>query len=197
MKKIFSMCLLISFTVNSHAQTNKELKIAFINTGTALPPGHLKKLLTQLQHSGFEAGYSFNWQTENDHDWYQDIKLAYFYHRFVQHAIPLYTNFGYRYKYHQLYTQASIGIGYLHSIPATATLKQKPNGGYKNSRGIGRAQAMAAINLEIGYLLKAEAKRPLKIFTTYQQLLQTPFIRAYVPILPYSSLKIGIGIPVN
>ena len=93
--------------------------------------------------------------------------------------------------------QSAIGAGYLHSIPATAKLKLDNNGEYKNDKGIGRAQAMAVLNFSAGYIPHPLGARPLKIFITYQQLLQTPFVKAYVPILPYNILLIGATVPLQ
>ncbi len=198
MKTVFYILLLVMLVNNSSAQKNKQISIAFLNTGTVSPFSQFGKLITNVQHPGVEIGYSFNWNTKNKHDWYQEFKLAYFYHRFVQHAIPLYTDIGYRYKISQKWmAQVALGAGYMHSIPATAKLKLAANGEYKNNKGIGRMQGLAAVNFSIGYTIHPSGKTPLKLFTTYQQLLQMPFVKAYVPVLPYNSLMIGLSIPLR
>ena len=198
MKTIFYILLLVILVNNSLAQKNKQISIAFVNTGTAYPFSHFGKLITNIGHPGVELCYSFNLKTRNKHDWYQEFKIGYFYHRFVQHAIPLYTDIGYRYKFsRKLTAQIALGAGYLHSIPATAKLKLGDNGEYKNDKGLGRAQALAVLNFGMGYISRPSGKRPLKIFATYQQFLQTPFVKAYVPILPYNSLLMGCSIPLQ
>ncbi|MEP6949279.1 MAG: hypothetical protein ABI863_08400 [Ginsengibacter sp.] len=191
------LMLLLSVTLAS-AQKNKEISIAFVNTGTAYPFSQFGKLITGIEHPGVEAGYSFNWKTKSKHSWYQECKLGYFYHRFVQHAILLYTDIGYRYKVSQkLCAQVALGAGYLHSIPATAKLRLATNGEYKNNKGIGRMQGMATVNFGVGYTLHPSGKTPLKLFTTWQQLLQMPFVKAYVPLLPYNSLMVGFSVPLR
>ena len=143
-------------------------------------------------HPGVELSYGFNWKTKPKHDWYQQIKLGYFYHRFVQHGIPLYTNIGYRYKFSaHFFSEAAIGAGYLHSIPATAQFKLDSDGEYQNGKGIGRMQAMFVFNLTAGYTFHPTHKKPVSIFATYQQRIQTPFVKSYVPLLPYNTLMIG------
>lgn len=193
MKTIFYLLLIC--TMQTAAQKNKQIGIAFMNTGTATPFSQFSKLITTIQHPGVELSFGFNWRTAKKHDWYQEIKLSYFYHRFVQHAMPLYTNIGYRYKFSQKWAvQGAVGAGYMHSIPATAQLKLDENGEYKNGKGVGRMQALAAINLGVAHTINASAAKPISIFITYQQLLQTPFIHAYVPLLPYNSLLIGANL---
>ncbi|KAA9039575.1 hypothetical protein FW778_12235 [Ginsengibacter hankyongi] len=198
MKKISLAILFIFSILCSSAQRSKEFSIAFLNTGSAYPFSQFGKLLSGIEHPGIEIGYGFNWKTKSKHDWFQEIKLCYFYHRFVQHGIPLYTDIGYRYKFsNALSAQVALGAGYMQSIAATAKLKLSDNGEYKNDKGIGRSQALAAANFSIGYTLHPSAKKSVKVFITYQQFLQTPFVKAYVPILPYNSMMIGCSIPLN
>ncbi len=187
---LFYFCFL--FTAS--AQKNNHVSVAFVNTASAYPFAKFGKLVTDLNHPGIELGYSFNWKTKKKHDWFQDIKLGYVYHRFVQHAIPLYTDFGYRYKFSGKWaSQAAIGAGYLHSIPATSQFELAENGEYKKKKSLGRIQAMAVFNFGVSYSFAG--KLPLKIFTTYQQQIQMPFVKSYVPILPYNSLMLGVSMP--
>src|SRR5688500_5203137 len=193
-----AICLLSVFFIMTlaSAQKNKEISIALVSTATGYPFSKFGKLVTNVRHPGVEIGYSFNWKVKRKHDWYQEFKLGYFYHRFVQHSIPLYTDLGYRYRIlDRLTLQVALGAGYLHSIPATAKLKLTENGEYKSDKGIGRIQALAAANFGIGYIFNPSSEKSPKIFTTYQQLLQMPFVKAYVPILPYNSLMIGMSVP--
>lgn len=198
MKNICCFFLLLFITTFASAQKNKEISIAFVNAASAYPFSQFSNLFTGVAQPGVEIGYGFNWKTKNKHDWYQEIKFGWLYHRYVQNALSLYTDVGYRYKFSKHWTaQAAIGVGYLHSIPATAKLKLDNNGEYKNDKGIGRAQAMAVVNFGAGYIINPLDARPMKIFITYQQMLQTPFVKAYVPVLPYNSLLVGISIPLQ
>jgi len=194
MKKLIYI-LAFLYATNASAQKNKEISVAFINVGTANPFSQLGTLVTDIKHPGIEFGYSFNWKNKPKHDWYQEIKLGYFYHRFVQHALPLYADLGYRYKFSKSWTaQTAIGAGYLHSIPATAVLKLQSNGEYQNGKGVGRIQAIGIVNVGIAHIFKAASAKPITVFLTWQQLLQLPFIKSYVPVLPYNSLLAGVGL---
>ncbi|MEO6538901.1 MAG: hypothetical protein ABIT07_00130 [Ferruginibacter sp.] len=198
MKSAFYIFLLVLITTNSPAQKTRQISIAFMNAASDKPFAKFGELVTDIHHPGIEFGYAFNWKTKPKHDLYQEIKLGYFYHRFVQHAIPLYTAIGYRYKVSDRWSaQAAIGIGYMHSIPATAQLKLESNGEYTNAKGIGRMQGLAVFNISGSHTLKIKKSQPKKLFITYQQIIQTPFINAYVPLLPYNSLLLGISIPLK
>lgn len=195
MKKLRSLLLLLVLATPGSAQMKKEISISFVNAASAYPFAKFGQLFSGVKHPGIELGYGFIWKSKSKHDWYQEIKLAWVHHRFVQNAFLLYTDVGYRYKLSPHWTtQLALGAGYLHSIPATAKLKLNANGEYKNNKGIGRAQAGAILNFGAAYTIQPLATKPLKIFIAYQQLLQTPFVKAYVPILPYNSLLIGCSI---
>jgi hypothetical protein len=169
------------------------LSLAFTNNHTAFPFSSFSQLVAGEWHPGFEAGTGFNWSEKRKHDWFQDFRIGYFYHQFVQHGIPLYTSFGYRYKFSERWNaQAGIGAGYFHSIPDQQRFKLNENGDYEKLGGIGRGQAMIVFNLSAGYRFNLEKQRPLEVFTTYQQRIQTPFVPSYVPLLPYNTLMIGV-----
>jgi hypothetical protein len=194
MKLIFYSFMLLC-SLHAACQKNKQLSVAFLNAGTATPFSQFGKLITKLQHPGVEIGYTFNWNTKKKHDWRQEIKLNYFYHRFVQHAISLYSDLAYVYKFSPKWTmQAAVGAGYMHSIPATAQLKLGDNGEYKNGKAAGRMQLLGAVNFSVAHILDPNAAKPIALFITYQQMLQTQFIHSYVPLLPYNNLLLGISI---
>jgi len=198
MKKILTaVFILVSLQTFSQRQ-QKFVSLAITTNHTAYPFASFGKLFVKDFHPGIEAGYGFNWKTKPKHDWYQTFKGGYFYHRFVQHAIPLYTQFGYRYKWKDhLQLTSAVGGGYLHSIPATAVLKADNDGTYKNAKGIGRGQALINLSFGAQYMIKKNDRVLFTPFVNYVQQLQTPFIKSYVPLLPYNSLQLGINIPVK
>lgn len=187
-------CLLLS-GVSLAQGRDRSLSFALTNNQTAYPFSKLGSLVAGTYHPGFESGYSFNWRTKKKHDWFQAFKAGYFYHRFVQHAIPLYTQAGYRYKFSQPFSaHAALGAGYLHSIAATAVMKADENGNYQKAKGIGRSQALVNITLGGSYRFTWN-KKPVTAFLQYQQQVQTPFNASYVPLLPYNSFGLGLSTP--
>ncbi|MBK7291724.1 MAG: hypothetical protein IPI78_16645, partial [Chitinophagaceae bacterium] len=162
-------------------------------TQNAYPFGRFVGLFKETIHPGLEIGYGKILKPKEKHEWLGEVKLGYFYHRYVQHGLPLYLNFGYRYKFNsRLAAETSIGAGYMHSIPATAKLKLNQEGEYENNKGIGRMQAMATYAIGFSYVLNPTAAKTIRVFTSYQQRLQFPFVKSYVPLLPYNSFMIGL-----
>jgi hypothetical protein len=192
MKLSLVLILVLYLSISAGAQ-RKYISISAYNTQTALPFGKFLGSFTDQFHPGAEAGLGKNFSTRKKHDWFLELKAGYFFHRFVQHGIPLYLDLGYRYKFNsRLSAETAIGAGYLHSVPATAKLKLNENGTYESNKGIGRMQAMATYGLGIGYTLNPGTVKPITLFINYQQRIQMPFVKSYVPLLPYNSFMIGI-----
>jgi hypothetical protein len=189
---LLAVCFLSVMSARAQHQ-GRFVSVALTNQHSAYPFSAFASLFTKEFHPGFEVGYGFNWKTAPKHDWYQAFKAGYFYHRFVQHAIPLYTQFGYRYKLQEHFRfSAALGAGYLHSIPATAVQKLQEDGTYKNAKGIGRGQALLNFTMGAQYMLFENAQNATAIFMEYGQEIQTPFINSYVPLLPYNHIALGI-----
>ncbi len=194
------MLILFTLTLAASSQSQQKYYIsaAVFSTQTAMPFGKFTALVAKPLHMGAELGYGKNFSIKKKSEWFMEVKAAFFYHRYVQAAIPLTFNVGYRYKIiERLYAASSAGAGYMHSIPATAKLKLNSEGEYKNDKGIGRMQATATFNVGLSYVVTPNAKRPLSIFTNYQQQLQFPFVKSYVPLLPYNSFSFGVSRPVR
>jgi hypothetical protein len=85
----------------------------------------------------------------------------------------------------------------MHSITAAAVLKRNDQGEYDNAKGIGRAQAIVNFAIGANYQIALQSNNPITLSLQYQQRIQTPFVRSYVPLLPYNSLQIGISLPVQ
>lgn len=181
----------LSVSLITYAQRKEQVvSFAVTNHHSAYPFSVFANLFAKDLHPGIEAGYGFNWKSKPKHDWYQTFRAGYFYHRFVQHAIPVYTQLSYRYKLSKpVHLTAALGADYLHAIPATAVLHLNDNGTYKKAKGIGRGQAILSFAAALQYIMHKEKGSAL--FLEYQQQLQTPFIKSYVPLLPYNAVALG------
>jgi hypothetical protein len=196
MRLLFIFVCLITATQAFSQKRETFVSLAVTNQHSAFPFSTFQNLFTREYNPGVEVGYGFNWKTKPRHDWYQAFKAGYFYHRFVQHAVPVYTQIGYRYKLQQLRLMAALGAGYLHSIPASAVLELQEDGTYKNAKGIGRGQALILLSTGAEYVLSKSYRGPT-VFLHYRQQLQTPFINSYVPLLPYNGLALGLSFPIK
>jgi hypothetical protein len=197
MKVFFLSITLFAGTVLT-AQENKYASVALVSTQTDYPFGKFAALAGTPRHPGVEFGYGKSLHSTASKEWFIELRLSYFYHRYVQHGIPLTINFGYRHRFgDQFVLESSLGAGYLHSIPAAGKFKLDENGNYRNNKGLGRAQVAASFSLGAGYTVNPSAQKPFTLFTRYEQRIQFPFIKSYVPFLPYNSLYLGVQRPIK
>lgn len=161
-----------------------------------LPGAGKMGILTLPIHPGFTVGTEFIYKKKNNSEFFQSVVLGYFYHRYAQHGIQLYTEFGYRYNFAcRLAFETKLGVGYLHSIPATGIFEQDSNGEYQQANRFGYAQFMLPV-FSLGALYRLHNTN-ISIFFNYQFWLQMPFVKQYVPVLPNTALHLGVVFPIN
>jgi hypothetical protein len=182
--------------LSAKAQKNRfdHYSVAFTNLHTNLPFQSFTGLFTKEFHPGLEISTGFKWKEKPKHDWFQEFSFGYSYHRWVQHSIAIYTSACYRYKFpKRFYSDVSIGAGYLHAIADSKIFKLQSDGNYKKKFNWGRPQVMAGLSIGIG----KSFSNGKAVFLKYQQRLQAPFIKSYVPLLPENMMHIGLTIPVH
>lgn len=191
--KNFIFCLL--FTTMTPVIAQNSYSLSLFNNATQLPMASFSAVWKQPLHPGITAGYEFHWKENSN--WFQTVKIGYFYHQFVQSGIQLYSDFGYRKTFKKgLFIDASICVGYLHSFILADQAKLNFGGNYETKNGVGRAQAMAGLTPGFGYRFQLK-DRMVSVFTNYQVWLQFPFVPGYVPILPNGSVHLGARVAIN
>ena len=189
---VVTICTSICFSVKAQKRVFDHYSIAVSTMHTNFPFRSFSSLFTKEYHPGFEISSGFTWKEKPKHDYYQEIQFGYSYHRWVQHSVTLYTSAGYRYKFPKVFTSdISIGAGYLHAIADSRLFKLQNDGTYQKKFNWGRSQVMGALSIGIGKSFSSGKT----MFLKYQQRLQTPFIRSYVPVLPANVIQLGITIP--
>ncbi len=174
----------------------EHISISFTNSHTSMPFGKFKGLLMDEFHPGFELGTGLSWKNWSRHNLFQEFKFGYSYHRWVQHSLVLYTELGYRYKFPKGFgATMKLGGGYMRAIVANQVFTDDENDGEKWEKiKLGRSQAIVTASIGISQNFQ---KPHCTLFLEYQQRLQTPFIRSYVPMLPYNIIMVGFKIPLK
>jgi len=189
---VVTICTSVCLSAEAQKHVLDNYSIAITTLHTNLPFRSFSSLFTKEYHPGFEIGSGFKWKEKPKHDWYQQFQFGYSYQRWVQHSISLYTSVGYRYKFPKGFVaDISIGAGYLHATPDSKLFKLQSDGTYKKKFNWGRPQVMGAFGIGIGKSFGSGKT----IFIKYQQRMQTPFIKSYVPVLPDNMMQLGITIP--
>jgi hypothetical protein len=111
MKNCFTVLVLFT-AINVTAQQNKYISAAVVSTQTDYPFGKFTSLIGRPLHPGVEFGYGKNINPKTNKEWFLELRLGYFFHRFVQHGVPVTINFGYRHRVGDHFTlQSSLGAG--------------------------------------------------------------------------------------
>ena len=201
MKKSNYLLVLLITSTFLQAQTSKTHKqkyyqVAVSNSHSVKPFGSFLSLFYEDFHPGIEFGYGSVLKSKNKHQWVLESRLSYMYHRWVQHNIALYAAGGYRYSVTPSWlAEIKLGAGYQHSIANSKVFTITESEGVGKKNNFGRSQAIANVGFGVSKILSPPAG--IRVFVEYKQQIQTPFIKEYVPILPYNSLLIGIAIPRN
>lgn len=198
MKRIYVFLIIVLLTVPQMHGAKKPLLywgVAVNNFVTAKPISGFPKIFYSQFHPGITISTGFNWKEKPKHNWMQSFKAGYFSHRFVQRSIMLYTEFGYRYKLgSKIGLSIAAGAGYLHMIPATQQFEKNADGEWEKKKLKSRPQALISLSMGIDYKMTSSGCRA---FIRYQNMLQTPFVPGYVPLLPYNVLHVGFTVPVS
>lgn len=183
-----SLCLSSVSTFAQHKLTQITFETG--NAITALPFIGAPQLFYTNYHPFTTIGARLVWKEKGKHAWEQSFNLGYIYHRFVQHSIPLFTETIYRYDFNKSFSmRAHLGLGYLHSIPGTDRFELNDQGEYEKITNLGRAQACVKFSISAAYAINQE----LHLTLNYGVLGQMPFVKSYVPLLPYNSIQLGIA----
>ncbi|MCO6495644.1 MAG: hypothetical protein J5I91_08210 [Bacteroidetes bacterium] len=194
MKKLIIISFLVLSSLGKLQAAHEQsypITFSIFNNGTMLPGSGYAGVFSKTIHPGFTIGTSYDYVIKEKSRLFQTFKFGYFYHRFSQNAVQLYSELGYQHKiYSALYAQSLLGIGYLHSF---ADLQQfeLEDGEYHQVGKFGRPQFMSTFSLLLGYDFSHSCHFPMEFFLQYQFWLQMPFVNKYVPILPNSALHLG------
>lgn len=195
--KFFPLCLL--FSLNLHGQEAlpskaKYYRFAISNSHTAKPLGSFFSLFHKEIHPGFEISRGKIFHRAKKHQWFGELTLSYLYHRWVQQNGAVSANGGYRRLLEESWgASVKLGAGYQASMPAGKVYAITDNG-LKEKGRILRSQVIAAIYIGAD---KTINKRGVKVFMDYQQKIQMPFIKEYVPLLPYNTVLLGVNFPIH
>jgi len=200
MRKFLLLLPCMYTVIAAEAQQKKRqtyVMAAISNAHTAKPLGSFIALFTEEIHPGFEVGGGINWKSKPKHDWFQEVRFGYFYHRYVQHSLSFYTDFGYRYKLPlDISLEARLGGGFTRVIVANEVFMDGLDKGRQYTQIVsGRSQAIITSSFVVNKGISK--KTASKVFFQYQQRVQTPFVQSYIPLLPYNMAMFGATFPLH
>jgi outer membrane receptor protein involved in Fe transport len=184
--------LLHTFAQEKQPAAKKPLTLSLFNTGSQLPGSGVLGVFTLPVHPGICVGTEFSYNQSKTNQWFQTAKVGAFYHQLAQTAIQLYTEAGYRRVFSEKFSgEFRLGGGYLHAIPATEVFEQTESGTWEKSNSLGRPMGTFTTSLGVNYHLNKD----IRLTLGYQFSMQLPFVREYVPLLPYTAIHAGVAFP--
>ncbi len=199
MKKIVLLLFLLPLAGFAQSDSARYIPLRFtlFNNGTFLPGGGKAAVFSVPVHPGIEIAAEHAWHTGDKSQLFQTAVLGYYYHKFSQHGIRLYTELGWRYKGEcRLGFEVRLGAGYLHAIPDVQIFTLNDDGEYVKAAKFGRPEfILPSVALALNYDLKKDDPLSPKIQFAYQLWMMMPFVKNYVPVLPNSALHLGIIVP--
>lgn len=210
---VFAIVILLSSgikTIVAQSWKSKPFSVAVINNNTLPFPRSVDATFNEPLHPGVAIGYEFGWfetikspifrnintfalggKKVNTGKWFQNIGLAYYYHKNLNHAFTLTTQGGYRRYIGKFSAEASIHAGYLHALSETERSVQQSDGSWKSQTGIGRSYLITGAGVGIGYDAGYHYNIR-RIFLNYDYRIQLPFSSGYVKVLPNGLLSLGV-----
>ena len=198
--KLLSFLALITLTINVNAQEVKEIPFTFslTNTSTSLPTSSIFGINNFPIHPGITIGSYTVLKESEKSKLIQNYKIGYFYHRLSQQAIQLYTETEYQTKlFKSISGNIDLGVGYLHSFNEREQFELNDNGDYVKKKNFGKAQLMFGTSFGLSYSFLNENCLLSRVFINSQFWFQTPFVKSYVPLLPQTTLYLGVELPIK
>ena len=192
-KTLFSLLLLLSLTgmAQEAGKTEKTIpvSISLFNNSPQMPFGGTFGITSTPVHPGLSLSTSHSWNKNPDNRIYQTFNLAYFFHRFSEHGIMLYSEIAYMRRFNSNWSAGVLlGLGLEHSIADFPIYRMIDNEYQRVSRW-GRPQFMGSLSAEVDYKPNC---LPFPLFFKYQFWMHGPFVANYVPVLPATAVHIGV-----
>jgi ATP-dependent RNA helicase RhlE len=188
---------LISIIVSNKAYSQKDtlyfpISIEVNHNATQLPgSGYLGFINTPI-HPGVTIGTYKSYFAIKKHSLSQTFKLGYMYHQYSHTAFQLTTELSYSYAFSESFNiNANLGVGNLYSFTDVDAFQLTVDSVYKKKNLYGRSQFTGGFLLGLNYTIIKESKAPITLFFNYRFWLQAPFVKQYVPVLPYTTISLG------
>lgn len=195
MTKFFFSTFFITQICFSLFSQNSKTGFLISNNNTSFPVLGYPQLFYSQFHPGIDTYHEWKMnKSEKSQLWYS-FNIGGFYHRFIQTTIKLFPKIEYKYLLNdKINLQIGLGGGYLHSFDNVKVMKLNSDGEYVTQSTIkGRPQFMITLDWGIGYKLKND----FQLVMLFRTIMHGPFIKNYVPLVPYNSFALGLNIPLH
>ena len=188
MKKIILLTLTFMPLLNFAQDKLIPINLSFINEATAIP---FTKVITIPVHPGIQIGTEFNYKKKPHTRLYQTANVCYFYHKYLNQGVGLYSELGYEYRLDAGFSFTGLfGLGYMHTFNSVEEYTFE-NGAYQQKADKGNARLFPSLSLDFGYYLFKDKQNSPKIFIRYQSWVEYPYSPDFIPVMTHINLNLG------
>lgn len=172
-----------------------SLNVSMLHESQSLPTSGIAGIKAPV-HPGIRAGTEFYYGYGGRSGFFQNISLTYYFHRTFHHSFSLSTQFGYRFMHRSgLFTDASVGSGYMYLLLNQQVYKPKDNGEFGALKRAGLHRLLTSVAFSAGHKVSLSG-RAFYPYLKYELMGESPFNKD-IPFIPHILLQPGVIIPMN
>jgi hypothetical protein len=195
---LFVLILFIFLQISASAQ-EKYLGAAISNNAPSLPVTGIRNVFQGSFHPGVDVNYSKKFNKKEVNQWLYKVNAGLIWQKYVQTLFTVSGMAVYRNNHFKsLNFDTGIGAGYGAAFEGGAVLKLNKDGVYETrSKFSPRSQFVILLQAGIIYKLKKEEAQSMAITLHAKTIIQGPFVKGYVPLLPINAIELGVLIPLK
>jgi len=197
-----STCLILAFSIfllfSGQAQ-EKYLGAAFSSNAPSLPVTGIGNVFRGSFHPGIDVNYSKKFNKKEVNQWLYKVNAGLIWQKYVQTLFTVSGMAVYRNNhFKRINFDAGLGAGYGAAFEGGAVLKLNKDGVYETqSKFSPRSQFVILLQAGIIYKLKKDNAQSMAIMLHAKTIIQGPFVKGYVPLLPINAIELGVIIPLK
>ena len=195
---LFNLIFLVFLQISASAQ-EKYLGAAISNNSPSLPVTGIGNVFQGSFHPGIDVNYSKKFNKKEVNQWLYKVNAGLIWHKYVQTLFTVSGMAVYRNNHFKsLNFDAGLGAGYGAAFEGGAVLELNKNGVYETrSKFSPRSQFIILLQAGFIYKLKKDNAQSMAITLHAKTIIQGPFVKGYVPLLPINAIELGVLIPLK
>ena len=195
---LFNLIFLVFLQFQASAQ-EKYLGAAISNNATSLPVSGIGNVFQGSFHPGIDVNYSKKFNKKEVNQWLYKVNAGLIWQKYVQTLFTVSGMAVYRNNHFKsLNFDAGIGAGYGAAFEGGAVLELNKNGVYETrSKFSPRSQFIILLQAGFIYKLNKDNLQSMAITLHAKTIIQGPFVKGYVPLLPINAIELGVLIPLK
>jgi hypothetical protein len=194
--------LILAFSIFIHfsAQAQeKYLGAALSSNAPSFPVTGIGNVFRGGFHPGIDFNYWKRFNKKEVNQWFYKVNAGLIWQKYVQTLFTVSGMAVYRNNhFKRINFDVGIGAGYGAAFEGGAVLDLNKNGVYETrSKFSPRSQFIILLQAGFIYKLKKDNAQSMAITLHAKTIIQGPFVKGYVPLLPINAIELGVLIPLK